>query len=119
MGYVYILSNIKRTVLYIGVTSNLSRRLYEHRNELFDGFSKRYHTHSLVYVETYANILDAIAREKQLKGLAAGEKGSINFFLQSGLGGFVFSLEIIDLISGGARKQGNGVPCVLSVTVYH
>ena len=67
MGYVYILSNRKRTVLYIGVTNNLQRRLYEHKNEIVDGFTKRYHIHRLVYFEEFDHIDQAIARETLIK----------------------------------------------------
>ncbi len=66
--YVYILRNKTNTVLYIGVTVNIQRRIYEHKNELLEGFTKKYHVHYLVYYEMYQNIKDAIAREKQLKG---------------------------------------------------
>ncbi len=77
MGYVYIVSNYTRTVVYIGVTSNLSRRLYEHRNELIEGYSKRYHTHYLVYVEQYKHMIDAIKREKQLKKWRRAKKDAL------------------------------------------
>ena len=66
--YVYILRNKTKSVLYIGVTDNLQRRIYEHKNEVLEGFTKKYHVHYLIYFETYQNISDAIAREKQLKG---------------------------------------------------
>lgn len=65
--YVYILTNKNNTTLYIGVTNDIERRLYEHRNELVEGFSKRYHLHKLVYIEETNSIEDAILREKQLK----------------------------------------------------
>ena len=65
--FVYILSNIKRTIFYIGVTNNLNRRVYEHKNGLVDGFSKKYILKYIVYFEEYNNINEAIAREKQLK----------------------------------------------------
>lgn len=65
--YVYILTNKVNTALYIGVTNNLERRVYEHRNTDFNIFTKRYKIHKLVYFEEYKNINDAIAREKQLK----------------------------------------------------
>ena len=66
--YVYILRNKTKSVLYIGVTDNLQCRIYEHKNEVLEGFTKKYHVHYLIYFETYQNISDAIAREKQLKG---------------------------------------------------
>ena len=77
MGYVYILSNRKRTVLYIGVTNNLQRRLYEHKNEIVDGFTKRYHIHRLVYYEECNHIDQAIAREKILKGWRRERKDAL------------------------------------------
>jgi putative endonuclease len=67
MYYVYILSNKTNTVLYIGVTNNLERRLYEHKNKLIDGFTKKYNLGKLVYFETFKDVSRAIEREKQLK----------------------------------------------------
>lgn len=64
---VYILSNKARTVLYIGVTSNLRQRLWQHRQGLVDSFSSRYLTHDLVYFGTTDDIRSAIEREKRLK----------------------------------------------------
>ncbi len=64
--YVYILSS-KTKVLYIGVTNTLERRIYEHKNKLIDGFTKKYNVDKLVYYEMFNNINDAINREKQLK----------------------------------------------------
>ena len=68
MYYVYILTNNSHHSLYIGVTNNLERRLYEHKAELPDGFTKQYHLHKLVYYEAVGAVNAAIAREKQLKG---------------------------------------------------
>jgi len=65
--FVYILSNKKRGTLYIGLTNNLLRRLYEHKKGLIDGFTKRYNIKMLVYFETTSNIQAAIEREKKLK----------------------------------------------------
>lgn len=56
------------TVNYTGVTNDLVRRVYEHKNKLFKGFTKRYNIYKLVYFEEFHNINDAIAREKEIKG---------------------------------------------------
>lgn len=66
--YVYILTNLTNSVLYIGVTNNIERRLYEHKNGLVDGFTKKYHLHKLVHLEEANDVVAAIEREKQLKG---------------------------------------------------
>jgi len=67
--YIYILTNKAKTVLYIGVTNNLKRRIHEHQNpkENSTSFSSRYNTFHLVYYEHFFSILKAIQREKQLK----------------------------------------------------
>jgi len=65
--FVYILTNKTNRVLYTGVTNNLERRIYEHQNALFEGFSKKYNLKKLVYYETTNDINSAINREKQLK----------------------------------------------------
>lgn len=65
--YVYLIASKKNGTLYSGVTNNLIRRAYEHRNELIEGFSKRYHIHTLVYYEIYEDALTAIEREKKVK----------------------------------------------------
>ena len=72
--YVYMLTNQHSNVLYIGVTNNLVRRVYEHRHHLVDGFTKRYHVDKLVYYETTSDIAAAITREKQLKGWTRAKK---------------------------------------------
>ncbi len=64
--YVYILTNKSKT-LYIGVTNDLVRRLYEHKNKIIEGFTKKYNISMLVYYETFSSIENAIRREKQLK----------------------------------------------------
>ncbi len=64
--YVYIMSNKSRT-LYIGVTSNLEKRVYQHKHKLIDGFTEKYNLTRLVYFETTTDITSAIRREKQLK----------------------------------------------------
>ena len=66
-SYVYILANKKNGTLYIGVTSDLIKRIYEHRNELAEGFTKKHKVHQLVYFEQFEDIKLAIEREKQMK----------------------------------------------------
>ena len=66
MGYVYILGNDQLT-LYIGVTSNLVHRIFQHKNKQVDGFTKKYHIDKLLYYEQFEDITHAIEREKQLK----------------------------------------------------
>ena len=66
--FVYIITNKSRSTLYIGVTNNLERRLWEHRTKQVNGFSADYNLMYLLYHETYPDPQSAIAREKQLKG---------------------------------------------------
>ena len=66
--YVYMLTNKPRGTLYIGVTNNLARRVYEHKNERFPGFTKKYGLKMLVYVQHYEYIEAALSLEKRLKG---------------------------------------------------
>jgi putative endonuclease len=65
--FVYIMSNASKT-LYIGVTNDIDRRVYEHRNKIADGFTKRYNITKLVYSEIFSDIKQVIARETELKG---------------------------------------------------
>ena len=65
--YVYILSSKRNGTLYISVTNDLIKRIYEHKNDLVDGFTKQYQVHSLVYFEIHTNINEAIKREKSMK----------------------------------------------------
>lgn len=67
-GYVYILSNKNNDVLYVGVTSDIVKRIWEHKNKVTDGFTSRYNVTKLVYYECYNDIETAIVREKQIKG---------------------------------------------------
>ncbi len=66
-AYVYLLASKPRGALYIGVTSDLVRRVYEHTEGVVDGFSKQYDVKTLVYFETFDRIEDAILREKRMK----------------------------------------------------
>lgn len=65
--YVYILTNYEETTFYIGVTSDLIKRVFEHKNKLAKGFSSKYNLAKLVYFETTDSVISAIEREKQLK----------------------------------------------------
>ncbi len=71
---VYMLSNQRRGTLYVGVTSNLVQRVWQHQNNLVDGFTKQYAVHTLVYFEQHSTMLDAITREKQLKAGSRAKK---------------------------------------------
>mgnify|MGYP004615335299 FL=1 len=72
--YVYILTNFSNSTFYVGVTNNLIRRIYEHKNKFVDGFTKKYKINKLVYFETTTDVNSAILREKQLKGITRQKK---------------------------------------------
>ncbi|MBA6303767.1 GIY-YIG nuclease family protein [Colwellia sp. MB02u-14] len=65
--HIYIMTNIKNTTLYIGVTSQLVQRVYQHKSKLTLGFTHKYNLNKLVYFESFETMYDAITREKQLK----------------------------------------------------
>ena len=77
MYYVYILTNKNHTVLYTGVTNNIERRIYEHKNKMIEGFTKKYNAEILVFCETFNNINDAISVEKQIKGWKREKKNEL------------------------------------------
>jgi putative endonuclease len=66
-GYVYLMTNKMNSVIYTGVTSNLQKRIYEHKNKLVKGFTSKYNITKLVYYEIFDSIEEAILREKQIK----------------------------------------------------
>ena len=72
-GYVYIMANSSRTI-YVGVTSNLERRVWEHKTHFHDGFTKRQHATKLVYIAEFERMDDAIAWEKAVKGKTRAKK---------------------------------------------
>lgn len=72
--YVYIATNKINTVLYTGVTNNLIKRIYQHKNKLVKGFSSRYNINKLVYYEVFDDIQNAIEREKQIKAGSRAKK---------------------------------------------
>ncbi len=75
--YVYFITNQTNTVLYVGVTNNLCRRLEEHKNGVVDSFTKRYRIYKLVYFETTTDIRSAIEREKQIKSWSRKRKNEL------------------------------------------
>ncbi|MBI4696541.1 MAG: GIY-YIG nuclease family protein [Gammaproteobacteria bacterium] len=66
-GFVYILASKRNGTLYVGVTSDLAKRAWQHKNDLVEGFTKRHGVHLLVWYEAHDSIVTAIAREKQIK----------------------------------------------------
>ncbi len=75
--YVYIMTNKRNTVLYTGVTNDLKRRVYEHKEKLTEGFTKKYNLTKLVYYEVFDDPENAITREKQIKGGSRQKKISL------------------------------------------
>jgi putative endonuclease len=73
-SYIYITSNMNNTTIYIGVTSDIVRRIYQHKSGEIEGFTSKYKVDKLVYYEIFDSIEDAIAREKQLKGWSRKKK---------------------------------------------
>ena len=77
MYYVYIMTNKTNSVLYIGVTNDLTRRLREHKSHIIEGFTKKYNVNKLVYFEEYDDVINAISREKQLKKWVREKKNNL------------------------------------------
>lgn len=77
MYYVYILTNWTNKVLYTGVTNDLERRIYEHKNKLIKGFTEKYNVNRLVYFDGTTDIKAAIEREKQIKGWTRQKKNNL------------------------------------------
>lgn len=75
--YVYIMGNPKRNVLYTGITSNLIKRVWEHKEKLVEGFTKRYNVVDLLHYEIYETPTEAIEREKQIKSWSRRKKGGL------------------------------------------
>lgn len=72
--YTYILTNKLNSVLYTGITDDLTKRVYQHKNKLVDGFTKKYNVNKLVYFEVFSDPLNAIGREKAIKNLLRKKK---------------------------------------------
>lgn len=75
--FVYFMTNEWKNVLYVGVTSALDARVWQHKNGTYAGFTKKYNCHSLVYYELYDQIETAIGREKQVKGWTRAKKNAL------------------------------------------
>ena len=75
--YIYIMANKTNSTIYIGVTSDLIKRVWQHKNKLVDGFTKHYNLNKLVYYEETTDVNSAIAREKQLKGWNRAKKNKL------------------------------------------
>ena len=76
-SYIYFLTNTRNTVLYIGVTNNLKRRVFEHRKGFVKGFTSKYMLYKLIYFEVFEDYYHAIEREKQLKGWRRSKKDNL------------------------------------------
>lgn len=77
MYYVYMLTNWNNKVLYTGITNNLERRIYEHKNKLVKGFTAKYNVNKLVYYDYTSDVHSAIAREKEIKGWTRQKKNDL------------------------------------------
>jgi putative endonuclease len=86
----YILASQRNGTLYVGVTSDLVKRIWQHKNDQVDGFTKRYGVHNLVYFEVLGDMCAAISREKQLKAGSRGEEIEVDREDESGMGRLVF-----------------------------
>jgi putative endonuclease len=75
--YVYLLANWNNRVLYIGVTNDLERRIYEHKNKLVKGFTEKYNVHKLVYFEETGDVNAALGREKEIKKWRGEKKDAL------------------------------------------
>ena len=75
--FVYLMTNFGQTVLYTGVTNSLERRVWQHKNGTFEGFTKKYKCDRLVHYEEFSEIRQAIAREKQIKGWTRAKKNAL------------------------------------------
>ncbi len=75
--YVYLLTNWNKKVMYVGVTNDLQRRLYEHKNKLVKGFTEKYNVDRLVYFEETDDVISALAREKEIKKRRREKKNNL------------------------------------------
>ena len=104
-GYVYIMTNKPQGTLYIGVTGNLARRVWEHREGVIDGFTRRYGLKRLAYYEFYDDIRNALQREKNLKHWPRLWKLALGARDQSGLVGSVRDAQLLSREVGSGRAR--------------
>ena len=108
---VYILASKRNGTLYIGVTSDLHKRAWEHKNDLVEGFTKRYSVHRLVYYEMHEDMASAINREKQMKkmeqGLEAGTDREAEPGLERFVGGDSLRCDMDSRFRGNDVRRGN------------
>jgi putative endonuclease len=104
--WVYILTSSTGT-LYIGITGYIDRRISQHKMDSIEGFTKKYKVHRLVYYETFDYVLNAIRREKQLKGSAARKEDCANRKIQPSLAGPVRTLGPRNAFSGTAYRENS------------
>ena len=104
-SFIYFMANTHNTTLYIGITSNLEKRVYEHKNGTFNkSFTRRYNCNKLVYYEVFGDIKYAIAREKQIKNWKREWKDEL---VERENPGWI-DLSIAEGIAGQARNDGTG-----------
>ena len=77
--YIYIMTNPSHTVLYVGMTNNIVRRVWEHKQHVVEGFTKKYNCSELIFYESCGEVLDALEREKQLKKWSRKKKEELIF----------------------------------------
>ncbi|MFA4954636.1 MAG: GIY-YIG nuclease family protein [Patescibacteria group bacterium] len=105
--YVYILSNIFRTVLYIGVTNELGKRLNQHKAKTVWGFAEKYNAVDLIYYESFERIEQALKREKQLKGLEKAEENGSDQKRQSRLKDDRLLIKVLRQAQDDRRENGD------------
>ena len=109
-GFVYFMSNAYNNVLYIGVTNNLTRRVAEHKAKINKGFTYKYNCDKLVYYEVFDSIVDAIAREKQLKNWKREWKNELVVKQNVGWEDLSDSVGVTEELIEWAKEYYKGIP---------
>ena len=103
--YVYILANWNNAVLYVGITNNLVRRIYEHKNTLVNGFTKRYNVDKLVYYEQGTDVHAAIAREKEIKKWRREKKNKLVMTMNPEWKDLSLEWDVDEIIPDGRNNE--------------